>query len=175
MSNTTSFFDSLAQVPQLFSVVLQQPSLSLVTMLSSVVTLVIAVLGILIAYMQLRTARHKLKLDLYEKRLIIYEAARNAIGTIVTKGKTDNEIEKSFLVGIAGAKWLFDKELESYLHETLWHEIIHLGSLQGGLDGLERGPEKTTLIGKRTARMSALNKQLSELDDRFYKFMHVQA
>jgi hypothetical protein len=175
MSNATSFCDSLAQTPQLLSVVIQQPAYSWLTILSSLATPFIAVLGIWIAYRQSRTARYKLKLDLYETRLSIYEAARHAIGTIVTSGQTNNEIERTFLVGIAGAKWLFDKELERYLRQTLWAEIVHLGTLQGELDGLERGLEKTQLIAKRTAQMTSLNKRLSELDEKFYKFMHLQA
>ena len=100
MSNTTSFCESLIQAPQILSVVLQQPAFSWLTVLSSLATPFIAVLGIWIAYRQSRTARYKLKLDLYEKRLCIYEAARNAIGTIVTSGQTNNEIERTFLVGI---------------------------------------------------------------------------
>lgn len=175
MSDPTSFCDSMLHSPQLLAVVLQQPSLGWFTVLSSLATPIIAALGIWIAYRQSRTARYKLKLDLYEKRLVIYEAVRNAIGTIVTSGKTNSDIEREFLIGIAGAKWLFDKELEKYLHETLWHEIIHLGTLQGELDGLERGPEKTNLNNKRTVLMNALNKRLSELDNRFDKFMHLEA
>jgi hypothetical protein len=173
MNNLTGFCDSLAQSPQFLAVVLQQPSANLLTLFASLGTPIIASLGIIIACGQLRTARHKLKIDLYEKRLIVYEASRKALGDIMIDGKTSNEIERQFLLGISGAKWLFNRELEEYLHETLWEEIIQLGTLQSQLDGLGRGSEKSGFMKKRSEIISKLNKHLNELDDKFYSFMHL--
>ncbi|MFZ6845456.1 hypothetical protein [Undibacterium sp. RuTC16W] len=175
MNEPINFCSTFERAPQFITVFLQQPETSWLSLLTAFVTPVIAALGIWIAYQQATINRHKLKLDLYDKRLEIYNAVRNALGTIVMSGQTSQSIEREFLIGIAGAKWLFNKEIKDYLNETLWLQIINLGSLQGQLDGLERGTEKTELSKKRTEVMNALNKRLSELDDMFYEFLHLKA
>jgi hypothetical protein len=91
---------------------LQQSEPHWTTLVAAFMTPVVASLGILIAFNQWRTARGKLKLDLYEKRLVVYDAVWNTLGQIGTTGKTNQKIEQEFLLGIAGAKWLFDKNME---------------------------------------------------------------
>lgn len=139
--------------------------------LTGTLTPVIAALGLLIAFRQWRTARNKLKLDLYEKRLAVYEAAREAIGKIVTGGKTTNQIEMEFLVGIRGAKWLFDKKMVKYLNEKLWYEIIEIGTIQAELEGADPSPEKSRLIARRAEIKKRFNEHLNEIDEKFYPFL----
>lgn len=157
-----------------FTAYIQPPEGSWITTLSALLTPLIAILGVLIAGNQWITAKRKLKLDLYEKRLVVYEATRNAIGEIVTSGKTTPEIEMRFLQGIAGSKWLFDKKMVTYLNEVLWKEIVNLGTIQAMTDGEPPGEERSRLIKQRGEAKISMNNHLQLIDEKFYPFLNLR-
>lgn len=131
----------------------------------------IALMAVVVAISQWRIARMKLKLDLYEKRMVVYEAVKSALCELVIHGKTDPDIERDYLKGIAGSKWLFNKRLADYLNNELWGLISKLACSQSMADSAPPGEERSKEIKSQWAITSELNKQLTELDKRFYPFL----
>lgn len=144
------------------------------TYLSALLVPTVAILGAFIAYRQWRTAQNKLKLELFDRRLIVYEAARDYISSVMTSGKTTNEKELEFLVGIRGAKWLFDEHVTQYLDKELWHKICGLGCLQSELDGMPTGEERTRKIRAQAVLKEWIIAQMQVLDEKFAPFLKLR-
>lgn len=144
------------------------------TILAALLTPTIALLGALIAMNQWLTARRKLKLDLYEKRSVVYEVVRSTIGQIIATGKTNQDIERDFLVGISGAKWLFNKKMVKYLNEEIWSEIVNLDMIQAMTDGALPSEERLKYIKDNSEAKIRLNKKLQEIDDKFSPFLSLR-
>lgn len=140
------------------------------TYVTALLTPMIAIIAAWIAYSQWKTARRKLKLDLFEKRLEVYDAARTAIGQIIVHGKVSAEVESAYLMGIAGAKWLFDKKMVEYLNQELWMIISKLHAVQAEQIGAPQ-EERRAAVQKQFAVLEEINTQLQSIDSRFYPFL----
>lgn len=138
--------------------------------LSGFLTPVVAAFGIWIARNQWRTARMKLKLDLFDKRIVVYEAVRHALGQIMVHGKTTAEVESAYLTGIAGAKWLFDKEMGDYLDEELWGLISRLHAVQSEQIGAPAA-ERLEAVEKQSKVMDEMSTHWRSIDSKFYPFL----
>lgn len=133
---------------------------------------VLALFGAVIAYRQWRTAQNKLKLDLFDKRMLVYQAVRDTLGHIGSKGKISNEQQVAYLTGIQAAKWLFGRELDTYLSETLWHKIVDLELHQTiGYDAPRGDPERSKHIKLKAETLKWLIAQYSVLDEKCAKYM----
>lgn len=138
--------------------------------LSALLTPVVALLGIWIARSQWKTARMKLKLDLFDKRMVVYEAVRHAIGQIMVHGKTSAEVESAYLIGVTGAKWLFDKEMDKYLNEKLWRLISRLHTVQFEQIGAP-AEERRQAVEKQCKVMEEMSIHWQSIDSKFYPFL----
>ncbi|MGN7875565.1 hypothetical protein ACTJKJ_18545 [Roseateles sp. 22389] len=129
-----------------------------------VVALIAALLAGSIAYRQWSTARSKLKLDLFEKRLKVYDAAWQMIATLNDPKTVTIEHFKTYLLGIATARWLYGPEVTTLLIELQRDAQRALGTeydfegpmsrsqrVQEGLDYFAR------LEGETTQRFNRLN------------------
>src|SRR4051812_46213949 len=76
-----------------------------------------------IARRQANIAQDKLALDLFQRRLDAFSTLRGAIAKIVTSGSSNSVLEQELLEGIDRARWLFGKEVTSYLDELYMHAI----------------------------------------------------
>lgn len=151
------------------------PAPSLATSVAAWMTPVIAGIAVLIAYSQQRiantqaeTARRKLKLDLFARRVIVYDAARTAIGEIGGSGRTNPDIERNFLIGTAGAKFLFEKDIVEFLDKRLWEQICSLGEAQAMTEGAPPSEERKKYALQALEVKTQLNKLLRDIDDIFY-------
>lgn len=161
-------------IPKFFMVYMPQNEPHWSTILAALSTPAIALLGAIIALNQWLTARRKLKLDLYEKKSVVYEAVKSAISRIIATGKTNQDVEWDFLVGISGAGWLFDKKMVKYLSEEIWAEIVNLGMTQAMTDGAPPSEEKLKYIKDNSDAKIRLNKKLRGIDERFSPFLSLR-
>lgn len=140
------------------------------TYLTACLTPLIALIAAGVAYNQWKTAKNKLKLDLYEKRLGVYQAVRDAIGQIMVHGKVSAEVETAYLVGISGAKWLYDKKMDDYLNKELWMIISKLHAVQAEQIGAP-DQERREAIHKQFVVLGEVNNHLQGIDSKFYPFL----
>lgn len=112
----------------------------------------------------------KLKLDLFDKRIVVYEAVQNAIGQIMVHGKTSAEVESAYLIGITGAKWLFDKEMEEYLSKELWMLISRLHAVQSEQIGAPVA-ERLEAVEKQSKVLDEMGSHWRSIDSKFYPFL----
>ncbi|MBB4223940.1 hypothetical protein [Variovorax guangxiensis] len=104
-----------------------------------------------------KIAKNKLKLDLFERRLVIYEAVLEMLAQLGTTGNLTIEDERSYLIGVKGAHWLFDADVVELLEKTIWHQMVHFALLQSELrDADERTDRKVLSEGKAKARQELL-------------------
>jgi hypothetical protein len=141
--------------------------------LTALSTPVLAFFGAWIARAQWKTARMKLKLDLFDKRIVVYEAVRKAFGQLMMYGKPTSELQSDYLTGIAGARWLFDKEMDEYLSVDLWSVIskLHVALTKEDsphpLASREGLSERMELMGK-------INSEWQLIDSRFAPFLSLE-
>jgi hypothetical protein len=143
-------------------------------LIAALATASVALLAAFIAYQQWVTARNKLKLDLFEKRLQVYNAARSAIGDLITTEKPKSEVEWQYLNGIRGVKWLFDDRMVKYLDDELWGKIVDLGCVDSELKGVPLREQSSEKMRERADIKKYLTRQLSEIDERFKPFLSLR-
>jgi hypothetical protein len=80
-----------------------------------------------IAFVQTRTARAKFNLDLYDKRYAIFEVARKYLQRLLNEGIFEEDL-RSYDIGVAGAIFLFDNDVNIYL-DALRRRSMNLTAL----------------------------------------------
>jgi len=130
---------------------------------TAVVVPVIALIAAWVAFRQWQIARNKLKLDLYDKRMAVYDAVRKTLGIATSRGRLSQHDEVEYLSGIATTKWLFGREVATYLEETLWHKIVDFG-LHNTMSSSPAGDERSRHLQARTEVFRWLVDQYKELD-----------
>jgi hypothetical protein len=93
-----------------------------------------------IAYMQIRIAAVKNNLDLYDKRFKIFEAASAYLQHLLVEGNVSDGALNEFNIGVAGAVFLFDNDLNTYL-EALRRRSLRLSALTEQLALMEPGAD----------------------------------
>jgi hypothetical protein len=99
-------------------------------------------------------------------------AARDMIGEISVHGRASMEAQHNFLVGIRGARWLFNDQVASYLEQKLWHRMSHLDTANAIIDAPSH-PDRQHHIDKKTEIMTWIAAQYQEMDTVFGEFFKV--
>jgi hypothetical protein len=89
-----------------------------------------------IAYMQIRIATANYNLELYDKRYRVFEAAEAFLRHLLVEGKVSDFALNEFNIGIAGAVFLFDNDLNIYL-DALRRRSLSLSALTDQLALME--------------------------------------
>ena len=139
--------------------------------LTAMMTPVVACFGVWIAYQQWITARDKLRLDLYERRMEVYAAARAALSAVFARNDLTPAEESTYLRGVAGAQWLYGKDVTKYLHKEFWAKLCDLHSITTQLDGTTSGAARTTLVDQRTVLRKWFLDQHDRMDKLFYPYL----
>jgi len=79
-----------------------------------------------IAFFQWWTARNRLKLDLFDRRWAVYVAVKQLIADAIAYANVTDEARRKFLVGVQGAKWLFDDRVDRYIYKELHSRVTRL-------------------------------------------------
>ncbi|WP_426111306.1 hypothetical protein [Pseudomonas sp. DSP3-2-2] len=142
---------------------------------TALTTPAIAGLALVIARTQARIARNKLKLDLYDRRVVVYDAAKRfLISTLTMQQEQYFAAQQDYLKGVAGARWLFDEEIQAYLDRDIWDLATRL--FDNGLrrkvanddfNGQSLNVELTELAGR-------MHQVLEDIDKVFHKYLHIE-
>lgn len=135
--------------------------------LTGISTPIIALFSLFIAYQQWKTARNKLKFDLYEKRLVIYTVTINSINKIITSDLNSvdtTQIKEEYLIGIRGARWLFDDQMYKYLNDDLWPLILDFENIK-----LDKNVQQ-----ERINLTKRLHEHLNCVEQKFNKFLSLK-
>lgn len=117
-------------------------------------------------------AAAKLKLDLFEKRFEIYRAARDFIVCCGFHNQVTDEDFEDFELGIKGARWLFDEQMEAYFVDHIRNNAIRLQHAQeGAAEGVN--PERPQDV--RTARdfRRLFQEEIRSFDTRFDNYLRI--
>ena len=134
---------------------------------------IIAAIAAWIAFRQFQIARNKLKLDLFDKRMEVYTAVREALGNITRQGNLTQEQQLQYLQGIRTARWLFGKDVFTYLDETLWHKIVDL-EMHNELSKDPSDPERIKHVRARTETFRWMSAQYREFDALVAKYLELR-
>jgi hypothetical protein len=134
------------------------------TYVAASLTPVVAVFGILIAYRQWRTAQNRLKLDLFDRRMVVYESACQFLANILIHGRVERDEPRDFLIAIKTAKWVFNKEFDTYLRNIIYANAVKLQALESRLKGLEVGEDRTEYVNTEAAILESLQSQFDIMD-----------
>ena len=151
-----------------------QHSKDWVDYLSALLTPTIAVLGSVIALQQWRTNRARLKHELFDRRYQQYTVVRDFLGSIMTSGKSKPEEQQKFLAGTRGMRFIFDKDIASYIDDTIWKLAIDLECLESELQGVPVGEERSKNVKKQSEIKKQLLKELNGLDEKFSKYLQLR-
>ncbi len=146
----------------------------LIDILSALLTPTIAILGSIIAWQQWRTNRARLKHELFDRRYEQFSIVRDFISSIMTHGKVKPEEEHKYLAGTRGMRFIFDKEIASYVDNTLWHLSVELHALDAELEGVPVGEERSKNVKRQREIKELLNQELKNLEERFSKYLQLQ-
>jgi hypothetical protein len=113
-------------------------------------------------------------LALYEKRLPIYEAAMQLVSYVVQKGTCTFEQLDLFMRGIKEARFLFNEDIETYLHK-LHNEALAVIVGEQKREVLNRSSvEHEKSVTAWHDRMIWFSEQFSEVKRRFDPFLQIQ-
>ena len=124
-----------------------------------------------IALMQIRIATAKHNLDLYDKRFKIFEAAGRYLQHLLVEGRVSETALNEFNIGVAGAVFLFDNDLNIYL-DTLRRRSLSLNALTEQLALLEPDAKgRDEVIDKIDAWVTDFKLEYSRLVNAFTPYL----
>lgn len=138
---------------------------------TAMMTPVVACFGAWIAYQQWNTARDKLRLDLSEKRMVIYAAAQEALAAVFARRDLTPAEEAAYLKGVAGARWLYGKDVTQYLQKEFWGKLCDLHRVAAEMEGMPRSEEREALVEQRLALRKWFLEQHDFMDNLFYPYL----
>ena len=137
----------------------------LLNLLTSMIPIALAILGGYIAVRQYITSKQKLKLDLFDKRFGIFQAAKTYIGQVLTSDYTDKQVQREFLIATQGARFVFDKNIRSYI-DCIWDKSMDL-------EEWSRDQNSSENSASRAAHLKWFNAELSAIEERFSPYMQL--
>lgn len=150
-------------------------SLEWVVALQALTTVFVLVLGLVIARFQLHVNIDRLKHERFERRFGMFDATRIFLEALRKAGDLEaawgvrggfHGVEKDFLSGTMGARFVFDKNLSEFL-EKIQKNARELGSIKEEARELDDTSHKA---GEAAKLMNGLNKELDTLENTFSKY-----
>jgi hypothetical protein len=142
------------------------------TIFLAIIGIAIAFVGAWVGYQQMQIARVKLQHDLFDKRFKVYEAARTLLVAATNKDQPTHEDLNTFYGMAADALFLFDDELDEYLH-TFGKRIHSYRVRSVILPSLHEGPERNLVEAKYLMDREWLQDEFKVLRERFRPFLHL--
>ena len=146
--------------------------------ISAFLTPIIAVTALYIAFMQWKLASNKLKLELFDKRYIVYKACMKIISDLMTNGNTDQRQQAEFLKNTSDARWLLSEDIDIYISEVLWKNIVDVETLCSELEPLQSFPgsqeDKIRKIKARADKKIFIVSQRKKINELFSPFLSIK-
>lgn len=123
---------------------------------------------------QADTGRKKLKLDLFPQRIAVYDTVRATMSKALSQGGLTHDDEFAFIGEMRSAKWLFGDEVNEYLQQELWNNMVDISALNSELKDGGYAEDRGALIRKRADLKKALNAQYDELDEKLKPYLRLE-
>ncbi len=120
------------------------------------------------------TARNKLRMDMYQERMQVYKAVRNLFGQFGVNGRISRDDEIQYLEGIASARWVFGKEVDTFLSTKLWGAIAQYIAAHNSYDELANTNARADAARNKADRRAELLSMQEEVDTLFARFMEFE-
>ncbi|WP_291518716.1 hypothetical protein [Acidovorax sp.] len=120
------------------------------------------------------TARNKLRMDMYQERMQVYKAVRNLFGQFGVNGKISHDDEVQYLEGIASARWVFGKEVDTFLSTKLWGAIAAYIAAHNSYDEHANTNARADAARNKADRRAELLSMKEEVDTLFARFMEFE-
>lgn len=120
------------------------------------------------------TARNKLRVDMYEERLSVHQAVRHLFGQLSVNGHITHDDEIQYLKGIVSARWVFGKEMDTFLNTTLWGAIAAYTAAQNSYDEHANTDARAIAARTKSDRRKDLLGMTDEADALFARFMEFE-
>lgn len=138
-------------------------------------TVSVAMIGAWIAWNQVCAARNALKINLYDRRYAIYECASRTLIQLGAHGEANPDVQREFLRGTVGARWLFDEEVERLLDKEVLKLMTELDNVRAMIETSEDRPTKTNWRATERQlqkRVLPLHQNLKRLCSPFLELKH---
>jgi hypothetical protein len=165
----------LSAIPSYATEIIHAPPLEITILVpwsQALLTPVIAATGIFVSWRQWKTNSQKLRYDLFEKRYAIYEAAVRFIASMMREGRPSREAQNAYLVGTQGAKLLFGKEVEEYLH-LLWVDAVEMEMHQAIFSDLPVSEKRSEHVEAAAAIKKKLPDHFKSLDEKLFPYINL--
>ena len=144
---------------------------AIVDFLSATLAPVIAIVAVFIAYQQWRTNKLRIKIELFDRRHKVYQHIADFLGSVISTGGVEPDIENKFLSGTRVSLFLFDASVESFVEE-IFQKAGHLHALK--LDQKNISGDKLSANLNSESKITQWFKQeLINLPKRFSKFLSI--
>jgi hypothetical protein len=127
-----------------------------------------------IAFMQIRIATAQHRLDLYDKRFKVFVAAGTYLRRLQNEGKVSEANLKEYNLGVAGATFLFENDVNVYL-DALRRRSLSLNALSKQLTSMDPDADgRDEVIDKINAWMDDFESEYSRLVSTFTPYLKYQ-
>lgn len=93
---------------------------------TAIATPIVAGVGAWIAWNQVRASRNALKINLFDRRYAIFESASSTLLQMAASGGATPQVQREFLQGTIGARWLFSEEVGDLLDKKILKLMMDL-------------------------------------------------
>ena len=142
--------------------------------LSALLTPFLAIFAMFITYQQWNTNRRRLKNELFDRRYEYFIAIREFIKEILATNASHSESQYKFLRDTRGLRFVFDKDIDNFVHEKVWKPAMEVEAWNGDLEGLPVGEERKKAVAKRRELREQLSHALQSLEEKFTKYMQLK-
>jgi hypothetical protein len=139
----------------------------------ALLTPLVAVIAVWVGTAQWWTARNKFKLDLFDRRWSVYIATRKFLSELAAHAGVSEDARVEFLIGIRGAKWLFDDRIDAYLYKELHRQALALNALNSILEPNVAEHERPANAKKKYETMLWVVDQDAITDAMFGEFLRM--
>jgi len=133
----------------------------------------IAFIVAVISFKEWLIRRARLKHELFDRRYNQFSIIKEFLGSIISSGKVTSDEKYNFLVGIRGARFLFNKSIAEYIDKNIWKLAVDLWALAAELQGLPEKEERTKNVRRQAFIKKQLYKELKDLEDRFVPYLQI--
>lgn len=151
------------------------PGSDLLSVATPIATLMVAAVGAWIAWNQVRASRNALKITLYDRRYAIFECASRTLIQMGAHGGATPEVQREFLRGTIGARWLFDANVEKLLDKEILPLMTQLDNAHAMIETSQDRPTRNNWRATAMSlqeRVLPLHRRLNELCSPFLTLSH---
>ncbi|MEP1200990.1 hypothetical protein [Tateyamaria sp.] len=131
---------------------------------------IIALFVAYVAYQQWQVNAANLKEKLFDKRFEVFKCTQLFLSSIMQEAAVRDETLPEFFDAVQRSRFLFGKEIQSYLDE-IRKRAIKMRLHKAQLEGVPVGSERSKLVDLENAELEWLSDQVSVIFDKFEPYL----